>query len=286
MSASAQLGWGQAGAAAVGDEGERRWKMRFEELVAFHQAHRHCIVPKAHGVLGRWVARQRELYRQGKLALVRVDALESLGFSWSSNDTAWMHKYAQLKTLAETSGSSVMRSTDGDLGSWVAKQRQLRRRGMLSESRRAMLDEIGFVWEFAEMEWDQKLAQLRAWVKQTGHTRVPFSQGELGRWVNTQRQMYRRGKLAHERYHILSEMGFDWNPKCFNSRQRLHGTSTTSSQTDSEIRDSLAASTAEAKKSFPSIEEAAETLCEFSDSLSKMDLTTRCSLVSHREYQS
>eukprot|EP00183_Erythrolobus_madagascarensis_P004996 CAMPEP_0185856648 /NCGR_PEP_ID=MMETSP1354-20130828/29106_1 /TAXON_ID=708628 /ORGANISM="Erythrolobus madagascarensis, Strain CCMP3276" /LENGTH=378 /DNA_ID=CAMNT_0028558909 /DNA_START=436 /DNA_END=1572 /DNA_ORIENTATION=- len=208
-----------AGTNRNGDEnkpvvvGDRRWAIRFVELAAFRRAHGHCGVPKAHGVLGRWVARQRELRRAGKLAAERIQTLDSIGFTWSSNDTAWLVKYQQLKRLCEQKGCSFVRTTESELGTWVAKQRQLRRRDALSQDRRALLDQIGFVWDCLEVEWDEKVEQLKAWIYTNRHSRVPFTQGELGRWVHTQRQMLRRGKLSKERYQILTRVGFEWNPK-------------------------------------------------------------------------
>ena len=72
---------------------EKKWKTRYDELIAFKQQHGHCNVPFKYAPnkpLGRWVANQRTSYKllsQGKpshMTAERQAALEKIGFEWSS----------------------------------------------------------------------------------------------------------------------------------------------------------------------------------------------------------
>ncbi len=53
-----------------------------------------------------------------------------------------------------------------------------------------------------------------------GHSCVPFNEGELGWWVNTQRQNKRKGKLLPHREALLNKADFVWAPQEFLAARR------------------------------------------------------------------
>lgn len=106
----------------------------------------------------------------------------------------------------------------GELGTWVSKQRQLRKRGKLTKEKVNALNSLNFTWCRAEEDWEDKFNRLVIWTRDHGHASVPFNEGELGWWVNTQRQCKRKGKLSVSREVRLKTLGFVWNPS--NSRTR------------------------------------------------------------------
>lgn len=55
-----------------------------------------------------------------------------------------------------------------------------------------------------------------------GDSCVPFNEGELGWWVNTQRQNKRKGKLVPHREALLDKADFVWNPQEFLAARRRH----------------------------------------------------------------
>ena len=79
------------------------------------------------------------------------------------------------------------------------------------------LDEIGFSWRLVEREaWQRMLERLVEFKKDHGHCNVPQKGGQnkrLGKWVNTQRTHFKRGKLIPDRVRQLDEVGFVWNTK-------------------------------------------------------------------------
>lgn len=71
------------------------WEEKFHELESFKAEHGHCIVPTKSSDsielqrLGRWVSRQRELYKVASTDRVwqeRKERLETLGFQWCATN--------------------------------------------------------------------------------------------------------------------------------------------------------------------------------------------------------
>lgn len=196
------------------------WERRHAELVKWRAERGNCNVPKAEGKLGRWVVRQRELQKKGKLERGRKKMLDELDFVWNTNEAAWETRYAQLKDYATANGHCCVPISDPVLGMWVAKMRANRRRGKLPAHRIHKLDQLAFVWNTAEADWMDKFDKLLAFRDREGHACVRFNEGELGWWVNTQRQSKRKGKLSAQREQLLNEAGFVWNPQEFLAARR------------------------------------------------------------------
>jgi hypothetical protein len=66
----------------------KTWRDRYEQLVAFQEAHGHVNVPQAYPELGTWVHHQRRAYRKLKrgdkssLSREKMQKLKALGFKW------------------------------------------------------------------------------------------------------------------------------------------------------------------------------------------------------------
>ncbi|PXF43766.1 hypothetical protein BWQ96_06498 [Gracilariopsis chorda] len=196
------------------------WERRYAELSQWKRLHGNCNVPKAEGKLGRWVVRQRELHKKAKLDLHRKAQLDRLGFVWNTNEAAWEHRYAHLLHYYRLNGHCCVPISDPNLGMWVAKMRANRRKDKLPLHRVRKLDAIGFIWNTAEADWMDKFNKLLHFRATEGHACVPFNEGELGWWVNTQRQSKRKGKLSAHRERLLNEAGFIWNPQQFLAERR------------------------------------------------------------------
>lgn len=130
----------------------------------------------------------------------------------------WEERFRRLNEWKLVHGHCAVPIAQGELGTWVSKQRQLRKRGKLSQEKIDALNSLGFTWSTAEADWEDKFKRLCQWAKDRGHASVPFNEGELGWWVNTQRQCKRKGKLSLAREERLCSLGFVWNPS--NSRNK------------------------------------------------------------------
>lgn len=210
------------------------WQRRLSDLRAWKQKHSNCTVPKAEGKLGRWVVRQRELHKKGKLEKDRRLQLDALGFVWNTNEAAWSHRFTLLLRYATTNGHCCVPISDPVLGMWVAKMRANHRRGKLPSHRVRKLEQIGFVWNTAEADWMDKFDKLLAFRRREGHACVPFNEGELGWWVNTQRQSKRKGKLSADRERLLNQAAFVWNPQEFLAARRRHIAATIAAASNAE----------------------------------------------------
>ncbi len=149
--------------------------------------------------------------------------LEALpGWDWEPLEAAWQEGLVRLRQFVEREGHAnvLMRHTEGGfkLGRWVGHRRQEWRTGSLSEERRRMLEALpGWDWEPFEAAWQEGLARLRQFVEREGRANVLAGHTEggfrLGKWVSTQRQARRTGRLSGERLRMLEALpGWVWNP--------------------------------------------------------------------------
>ena len=150
--------------------------------------------------LGGWLVEQRRKFEEGTLSSKRARALETLGVSFERpRDAAWRRHFEALERRADATGlcdaPARLVTDDGlKLGQWVAKQRKLRREGLLDPDRERRLSAIRFVWapRDAVARDAAYAAALAAFVAREGHDRVPKRHRELGlglgEWVYRRRR--------------------------------------------------------------------------------------------------
>jgi len=200
------------------------WNVRFQEFQAFVAEKGHTRVParwKPNPSLGRWVAHQREMARQGLIDPDRARKLKKLGLEWTvdevyneENELYMKRMLARLDAFRKEHGhSAVPPSHDFDLWQWIQKQRQFHAAGIMSPGRRRALDASDFPWERSDPRWEEKLVRLRQFYRPHGHTRVPYNFPEyppLGPWVYNQRKAFKEGRLSEDRRLRLDEVGPGW----------------------------------------------------------------------------
>eukprot|EP00555_Chaetoceros_dichaeta_P013207 CAMPEP_0198272300 /NCGR_PEP_ID=MMETSP1447-20131203/52647_1 /TAXON_ID=420782 /ORGANISM="Chaetoceros dichaeta, Strain CCMP1751" /LENGTH=175 /DNA_ID=CAMNT_0043965399 /DNA_START=173 /DNA_END=700 /DNA_ORIENTATION=+ len=105
------------------------------------------------GSLGRWISRQRTLYRSQKLKSDRYHKLAQLGFAFedasalefrSKLDGQWEVMYRDLHAHRERMGHCFDVPETESLGKWLYRQRWLYRHGNLREDRARKLLALGF----------------------------------------------------------------------------------------------------------------------------------------------
>jgi len=205
--------------------GEKYFETMFQALLQYKQAHDDCLVPqrwKENRKLAEWVSEQRMAYNRERLAPERVRRLDEVGFEWDPIGTRWEEMFQQLveyKKLHEDTNVPQRSPKYTELATWVRNQRAAKRynRPIIAE-RGKRLDEIGFVWRLVERNaWELMFERLVEFKKIHGDCNVPQKHGEnkrLGKWVNTQRTHFKRGKLKPDRQRQLEAVGFVWNTKC------------------------------------------------------------------------
>lgn len=96
------------------------------------------------------------------------------------------------------------------LGRWCLEQRQQKKINCLSRDRIKKLDEIGFVFDLLENEWNRRYKQYKRYIKETKTSYIPrrfiYEEEKLGAWVDTQKKRYKEGKISKERINKLLEL--------------------------------------------------------------------------------
>ena len=72
------------------------------------------------------------------------------------------------------------------------------------------MDAIGFAWGAQIQTWMEMFEKLKTYEKENGDCLVPGSTKKLGRWVQTQREKYKKGKLDEDQLRCLESIGFVW----------------------------------------------------------------------------
>lgn len=130
---------------------------------------------------------------------------------------SWESMYEKLLEFKKKNGHCNVPDRwpeDPQLGRWVGKQRTKRNRGLLSNKRIERLNKIGFIWDVLAANWEEMFEYLLEFKKQNGHCNIPSRWPEnhrLSRWVFTQREFWKNGKLGEDRINRLEAVGFEWN---------------------------------------------------------------------------
>jgi len=201
---------------------QRRWEGKFDDLKAYKKKHGDTLVPpsykKKDPSLYWWVVRQRKLYKKGDLTKDRIQALNSISFTWN-DQKIWDEKIKELTSYKEKFGTANISSTDKEypsLAQWVEYLRK--RQTRIPSERRAQLDELGFTWtephtEKYDRRWEEMFQRLLAYKDEHGDTLVPVQWEQdktLGTWVQGQRQRYWSGLLKEDRMQKLNSVRFVW----------------------------------------------------------------------------
>ena len=196
-----------------------RWEKGFNALVNFKQREGNLLVPVKHKEgnyeLGKWVNRQRT-YKL-KLSNDQLNRLDEIGFVWNALIDQWEKGYAALLKFKEREGNCLVPQKhfeDGfRLGGWITSLRQ--RKTDVREDQLRRLDEIGFVWDPLEEQWQSKLKTLVQFINREGHFRVPRGHIEddfdLNAWIKNKK--YNKHKLSSLQIQQLDDIGFIWSKK-------------------------------------------------------------------------
>jgi hypothetical protein len=200
------------------------WDEMFNELLAYKAQYGDVNVPDEWPTpLGAWVGKQRNTKRTNILSPERPQKLNDIGFVWDANESRWEVRYGELCSYKEKHGDiDIPHDRTSELWRWVSTQRIFKKRGKLPTEKIRRLDEIGFVWDVAETQWEAKYNELIAYKNEHGHVNVRTQPPTpLGSWVNWQRMHYRKGKLSAEEIQRLNEIGFEWDPMKKRTRRFL-----------------------------------------------------------------
>eukprot|EP00804_Cyclotella_cryptica_P019454 CCRYP_006630-RC/>CCRYP_006630-RC protein AED:0.24 eAED:0.24 QI:0/0.33/0.25/1/0.33/0.25/4/610/455 len=140
----------------------------------------------------------------------------------SKRDSHWQSRFNDLVKYKSEFGHCNVRVDDkanSKLGYWVQRQRREYKDQRLAEDRIAKLNEIGFVWVMRD-SWETRYNELVEYTREFGHCNITLRykpNPELGKWVNHQREAYKKFKtegetstMTQERIDLLEAIGFVW----------------------------------------------------------------------------
>ncbi len=220
------------------------WLWQFENLRKLLQIKPHPF-PKTTirfpgtNKLGRWINRQNERYKEGKLELERFQLLKSIYFPFRETPTreeAWHIQFNHLATYRlknpQKWPSQAEQFPNGNrLGAWLHVQRGLWIQGKVPEKRASLFLSLDVPKEIRNSEWMRQYDMLRKFV-QIHSGKFPrlseeFPEGnKLGRWTHKQRQFHKTGWLTENKRSLLNSIEFPWQVQPDNWQQQYRALQT------------------------------------------------------------
>ncbi|CAB9509844.1 helicase [Seminavis robusta] len=148
---------------------DRIWNEKLARLQDFYDKHGHSSVPyhydDGHGTdLANWASKQRQIQVQGRLSKERHAKLSALKFTWRmkthtirispKEESKWKDKYQRLVAYKNKFGTCAVPfqyEHDKSLGRWVNEMRTQNKRGVLRPDRKALLEDIDFIWRIKSL---------------------------------------------------------------------------------------------------------------------------------------
>ena len=202
------------------------WMKTFELAKQYKEDHGHCWIPQKQSQDEAMVAASQQTsdhHHDQKDDPDNDDDDERLRL-WAR---AQRNSYSNLmkKRFSSGDGSSTGESSSTN---HHGETKDDENDALLNAERVALLDSIGFIWEFHCTQWWRQYNELVEFKWQTGHTRVPaVHRGDrgnraLGSWVRTQRRNFALRKLSPERLVALNQIGFEFHVKPGRKRSIEH----------------------------------------------------------------
>ncbi|MBF0308608.1 MAG: helicase associated domain-containing protein [Magnetococcales bacterium] len=182
------------------------WNQSWQRLLQHRQTTGSALVPEkweADPPLAEWAAKQRQLRNQKKLEESRQKRLDQIGFVWDLEEAAWMDSFSRWQANPL--------SDEPELQAWVQRQRKQHAAGKLPEKWTRILAEHGFDFDPEESAWTAAFQRIAHHLEATG--RFPEENSPDDAWIESQRRLYHKQRLATERLLRLEALGIDWNPE-------------------------------------------------------------------------
>ena len=157
----------------------------------------------------------------------------------------WNERYQELVKFQQEHGHCSVPSqfpSNPPLAQWVKRQRYQRKifkegqHSTMTEERKILLDNLGFIWDSHSSFWEDRFQELTAFKEKHGHANVPTKYPEnlqLAIWAKCQRRQFKifrtegpkQSNMTLDRINKLTTIGFVFNPREFkrqlaNKRQR------------------------------------------------------------------
>lgn len=198
----------------VWNTAENLWEQSYAAALQYYVEHGDLLVPVKYTTpdgmaLGVWMCSQRAAYRAHELSNEQIAWLDALGMDWSNrNDRRWQQTYQAAVRYRETRGDLDVPAeyVDEDgvmLGKWICRQRYAlqnpdRSSARVTPERKALLDELGMIWEQGD-PWQERYQMVLDYRAAHNGRPVPSLYKTedgiwLGSWLARQRLKLQRGE--------------------------------------------------------------------------------------------
>jgi hypothetical protein len=126
----------------------------------------------------------------------------------------------QFELYKKKHGHCNVPQNEGSLRNWANNQHHLHKHNRVQKDRKDMLEEIGFVWEPHDDNWQNKYKKLKELRETYGHASLPDGEYPLRAWISAHRLDYAAGQLDPERWMRLDELGLVWVDPDFERHER------------------------------------------------------------------
>jgi septation ring formation regulator EzrA len=188
----------------------------FDRLEKYRSEHGDCNVLFSYPDqrLAGKVKQTRKRYKKGKISPEVIARLNQMGFVWNTYEETWEKFFELLEKYRAEHGDCNVPSTYPDqwLAGKVKETRQRYKKGKLFSEIIDRLNQMGFVWNPLEENWEKFFELLEKYRSEHGDCNVPqrYPDKWLARKVSHTRKLYKQGKLSPEVIERLNQMGFVW----------------------------------------------------------------------------
>ena len=200
------------------------WTYNYNLLKEYYNEYGNIDIPTNYVVnnvkLGFWLARQKNLYREGKLSEDKIELLNQLKIEWDKkSELGWNAYYSLLKKYYDKNKNievPVGYVVNGlNLDAWLNRQKNFYKEKTLSDEKIKLLNDIGIVWSKREKNWKKNYELLKKYYDEHGDINIPVDYEvddvNLRDWLDRQREAYRKNNLNKEWINLLNKLGMIWN---------------------------------------------------------------------------
>ena len=224
----------------------KTWDEAYLLAVKYYEGNKNLDIPRTYVTedgygLGDWLRNQKDKYNRGELGDREIKLLEKLEIKWTVKKAVktltWLENYDLLVKYHNKYGNTDVKRTfktfDGitydeegyNLGMWVTRQRVKYKSGKLTQDKIDKLNLINFSWndEVVVKSWDESYELAKNYYNHFGHLNIltDFKTNDginynengynLGAWIYTQRNKFKKNDLTIEKINLLNSIGMIWN---------------------------------------------------------------------------
>lgn len=200
------------------------WLSHFKDLQRYKVQYGDVLVPEDFKTetgfcLGAWLGLQRNLYRKGELKFDREDLLNKLGMVWNVYTFEWENHYKEAVEFYNEYGHldipyNYISSSGDNIGTWLLKQKKLKRLEKLEDWKIQKLEALGVNWRLLDFLWESHFNMAKQYYKENGNLLIPVNyiidNFRLGSWIVHQRQKYKENRLSDYQIKKLEKIGMVW----------------------------------------------------------------------------